>query len=145
VLSNHHPDDPLLRLASEVRLTAQQLSRRVRFEGTSDVAPHQFSVLIKLRQRSRTPGELADLERVSAPSMTRTVNGLVTAGYVTKSEHPTDGRQKVLTLTASGIELVERVIHDRDSWMLRRLAGLTEADRATLTAAVEILNRVLSQ
>ena len=136
--------DPLLRLANDVRLAAQQLSRRVRFEGTSDVAPHQFSVLVKLLAGPRSPGELADLERVSAPSMTRTVNCLVEAGYVTKSDHPTDGRQRVLTLTDSGREVVRKTMHDRDDWMLRHLEGLSDAERATLADAVVILQRVLA-
>lgn len=140
-----HPDDLLLQLANDVRLAAQQLSRRVRFEGTRVVAPHQFSVLYSLWKRPHTPGELADLERVSAPSMTRTVNCLVEGGYVTKVADPTDGRQRVLTLTDEGRAVVEHTIHDRDDWMLRRLEHLDADDRAVLARAVEILNGVLAQ
>lgn len=137
--------DPQLRLANELRVTAQTLSRRVRFEGTRLVAPHQFSVLVKLWKTPRTPGELADLERVSAPSMTRTVNCLVSEGYVTKVASTTDGRQRVLTLTDTGRELVERTIHDRDDWMLRRLETLSAHERDALARAVIILNKVLDQ
>jgi DNA-binding MarR family transcriptional regulator len=137
--------DPMLRLANDVRMTAQVLSRRIRFENASEIAPHQFSVLIKVSRTPRTPGELAELEQVSAPSMTRTVNGLVESGYLDRLPHPTDGRQRVLTLTDAGRAVVDRTIHERDDWMLRRLTGLSDADRAVLARTVEILNAVLAE
>lgn len=77
--------------------------------------------------------------------MTRTVNCLVDAGYLTRQADPSDGRQRVLTLTDAGAALVEKTIHDRDDWMLRRLEGLTDAERADLARAVEILARVLEK
>ena len=132
-------------LANDLRIAAQRLARRVRFEGTSEVAPHQFSVLVKLRQRPYTPGELAQDERVSAPSMTRTVNCLVAAGYVDRVADPADGRQRLLTLTRTGLALIEKTIHDRDDWMSRRLAGLSDAERAVLAESVEILKKVLAE
>lgn len=138
-------NDHLLRLANEVRLTAQLLSRRIRFEGASELPPHQFTVLVKVWKSPRTPGELAELERVSAPSMTRTVNALVDAGLIARAQHETDGRLRVLTITDAGVAVVERTIADRDDWMLRRLDNLSDADRATLADAVDILNRVLAE
>ena len=140
-----YSNDALLQLASDVRMTSQLLSRRIRFESASEVAPHQFSVLVKVWKQPRTPGELAELERVSPPSMTRTVNCLVDAGYLTRQADPSDGRQRVLTLTDAGAALVEKTIHDRVVWMLRRLEGLTDAERADLARAVEILARVLEK
>ena len=140
-----YSNDALLELASDVRMTSQLLSRRIRFESASEVAPHPFSVLVKVWKQPRTPGELAELERVSPPSMTRTVNCLVDAGYLTRQADPSDGRQRVLTLTDAGAALVEKTIHDRDDWMLRRLEGLTDAERADLARAVEILARVLEK
>ena len=140
-----YSNDSLLQLASDVRMTAQLLSRRIRFESASEVPPHQFSVLVKVWKQPRTPGELAELERVSPPSMTRTVNCLVDAGFLAREPDPTDGRQRVLTLTDAGAALVEQTIHDRDDWMLRRLEGLSDAERSDLARAVEILARVLEQ
>lgn len=137
--------DPLLKLANDVRITAQTLSRRIRFENASEVAPHQFSVLAKVMTAPRTPGELAELEKVSAPSMTRTVNALVDAGYLARTPHPTDGRQRILTLTTEGRALIDRTVSDRDDWMIRRLQGLSDAEQATLREAVEILAEVLSE
>lgn len=140
------PDtEELLGLANDVRMVCQQISRRVRFEGNPEVAPHQFSVLVKLRGRPWTPGELAEVERVSPPSMTRTVNCLVDEGFVEKYGNPADGRQKLLRLTPAGVELVERTITARDTWMMQRLSELSSGDRATLQQAVAVLQGVLAR
>ena len=42
-------DTDLLTLANDLRVACQRVARRVRFESSSDVAPHQFSVLVALR------------------------------------------------------------------------------------------------
>lgn len=137
--------EELLGLANDVRMVCQQISRRVRFEGNPEVAPHQFSVLVKLRAQPWTPGELAEVERVSPPSMTRTVNCLVDEGFVEKYGNPADGRQKLLRLTPAGSELVERTITARDTWMMQRLSELSAEDRATLQQAVSVLQGVLTR
>ena len=64
-------------LANDLRIACQRVSRRVRFESTDELAPHLVSALSHLRKGARTPGELAELERVAPPSMTRTVNCLI--------------------------------------------------------------------
>ncbi len=130
-------------LANAVRTTCQQVSRRVRFEANPELAPHHAGVLFKLLDGSRTPSELADLERVAAPSMTRTVNCLVERGLVSLSGNPNDGRSKLVSLTAAGQDALEQTVRARDDWMMQRLAGLSEADQEVLRAATEVLNRVL--
>ena len=130
-------------LANAVRTTCQQVSRRVRFEANPELAPHHAGVLFKLLDGSRTPSELADLERVAAPSMTRTVNCLVERGLVSLSGNPNDGRSKLVSLTDAGQDALEQTVRARDDWMMQRLAGLSEADQEVLRAATEVLNRVL--
>ena len=57
------------------------------------------SVLGRLSDGPKTPGEVADLERISAPSLTRTANCLAGKGLISRDENPSDGRSKVLALT----------------------------------------------
>ena len=40
----------LAELANDLRLACQLISRRVRFESTSDIPPHQISVLFAVRR-----------------------------------------------------------------------------------------------
>ena len=129
-------------LTTDLRLACMRISRRVRFESTAEVAPHQYSVLIRLDEQPRTPRELADIERVSPPSMTRTVNSLVELGLVQKAEHPTDGRQVVVTLTDAGKAEVVETRRRRDAWLTERLKGMTKEERQLLADAAELLRRI---
>ncbi|MBD3783136.1 MAG: MarR family transcriptional regulator [Micrococcales bacterium] len=133
------------RLTSDLRVVCMRISRRVRFESTTDVAPHQFSVLIRLEDGPRTPKELADIERVSAPSMSRTVTGLVERGYVDRADDPTDGRQVILSLTAEGRRTVRETRRRRDQWLATRLERLTDDERALLADAAALLERVSAE
>jgi len=136
--------DSLIALAADLRIACQRVSRRVRFE-SGDLAPHLVSAMANLRHGPVTPGELAEVERISAPSMTRTVNCLVDRGLVAREDHPSDGRCKVLTLTASGHDVLDEVTRARNDWMVHQLEGLSVAERLLLREAADLLNRVVAQ
>lgn len=132
-------------LAGELRLACMRISRRVRFESTDLVAPHQFSVLCRLEDTPRTPGELAEIERVSAPSMTRTVGGLVDRGLVERTADPEDRRQVILSLTREGTTLLKEIRRRRDAWMSVRVSHLSAEEQEVLQRAAAILTRVASE
>lgn len=136
--------DPLLTLASDVRIACQHVSRRVRYDNCHEIPPHHFSVLAKLAMGiADTAGELARIEEVSAPSMTRTVNGLVDAGLVARTPDPDDGRRHLLTLTPDGEAMIDRTRASRDDWMVRRLQGLSADELRLLRQATDILQKVI--
>ena len=122
-----------------------RISRRVRFESTQIVAPHQLSVMARLDDRALTPRELAGIERVSPPSMTRTVAALVERGLVTRQDDPLDGRQVFISLTPEGLLLLRETRRRRDAWMASRLKGITTEEREVLVKATAILTRVASE
>lgn len=132
-------------LASELRLACMRISRRVRFESDLEVAPHQFSVLCRLEDAPRTPGELAEIERVSAPSMTRTVAGLAERGLVERTADPSDGRQVILSLAPEAQQLLKRIRRKRDQWMTVRVKSLAPEEQEILRQASAILSRVASE
>lgn len=135
-------EDELTSLASDLRLACQQISRRVRYEGTLAIAPHKFSVLARLGHGPLTPGELAEIERVTAPSMTKTINHLAEAGLVERRPHPDDGRQVLISRTPAGDDLFDRVAGQRDTWMSGQLSELSDAERAELRRVLPVLNKV---
>lgn len=137
------PDAEVARLAHDLRTACMRVSRRVRFESSDAVAPHQFSVLARLDDSPRTVGELAVIERVSAPSMSKTVAALSDAGLVRRSEDPHDGRLVRLSLTDEGAAVLARVRAERDAWMTARLEDLDAGDRALLRRATDLLNQVV--
>lgn len=133
-----------LTLAAELRVTLGRAVRRIKAErGEAGLSDPQFNVLaILLREGPTSPGRLAEHERIAAPAMTRTVGCLADAGLVRKQEHPTDGRQVVVSLTAQGEAEVAETRRRRDAWLAARLSGLGQDERATLTAAADILRRI---
>lgn len=135
----------LSQLANEVRLVCQRISRRVRFESTHEVAPHQFSVLSRLSNGEQTPTQLAEHERVSTPSMTRTINCLQERGLVERRPHPTDGRQVVVSLSETGRALIASTLAERDTWMAERLEALSAEDLDVVRRAVKILEEVAAK
>ena len=92
------------------------------------------------RNGELTVGDLAALERVQPPSMTRTVNCLEDGGYVDRRAHETDGRQVVVSLTDHGRDIVRADRARRDAWLARRLGELTPEQRAVLRQAAPILD-----
>ena len=143
--SSSQASTPLGTLANEVRLACMRISRRVRFESTDVIAPHQFSVMARLEDAPRTSRELAGIERVSAPSMSRTVAGLVERGFVLRQADPTDGRQVILSLTPEGLAVLKDSRRRRDQWMAVRLKNLPAHEREILARAAEILSRVAGE
>ncbi|ROS21751.1 MarR family winged helix-turn-helix transcriptional regulator [Cellulomonas sp. PhB150] len=135
---------PTPSLASELRVAVGRASRRIRAErGEAGLPDNQFSVLLWIEKRGPlTPGQLAELERIQPPSMTRTVNCLAEDGLVSKAAHPTDGRAVVVSLTAAGKAEITETRRRRDTWLAVRLENLTADEQAHLAAATEILRRL---
>jgi DNA-binding MarR family transcriptional regulator len=122
-----------------------RISRRVRLESTHVVAPHQFSVLCRLKEAPRTPSELAEVEKVSGPSMTRTVSALVERGLVARTDDPADRRQVILSLTRDATTLLRDIRRKRDAWMSVRVSHLTPEEQDILRQASAILTRVANE
>jgi len=132
-------------LTSDLRIACMVIARRVRFESTSEVAPHQYSVLLRLKDGPRTPREVADIERVSAPSMSRTVASRVELGLVERSDDPDDGRQVILSLTDAGRQVIRETRRRRDQWLAVRLEKLDDAEQALLREATALLEKVAAE
>ena len=136
-------------LATALRISVSRLARRLRVERTAQGTPEselsdtQFAALSALERHSAmTPGELAEHEKVQPPSMTRVIAVLEERSLVVRSPHPTDRRQVILTVTGEGRAVVQRVRRRKDAWLAQRLAELTTEERATLRAAVPILEKL---
>ncbi|HRC40396.1 MarR family winged helix-turn-helix transcriptional regulator [Nostocoides sp.] len=139
------PATDVAELATTLRLACMRISRRVRFESADAIAPHHFSVLVHLEKAPRTPGELASVERVSAPSMTRTLRGLVELGYAVRSADASDRRCVQITITPLGRQVVSATRESRNEWMAARVAKLSAAQQRLLQDASAILDRLAAQ
>lgn len=124
-------------LASSLRISVMRLARRLRLERSGDDRTlNQLAVLGTLDRRGpQSVGQLAALEKVKPPSMTRTVACLEQAGLVTRRPHDRDGRQVVVDLTPAARQVLADDRRRRDVWLAQRL-GVLEPDE------LELLQRV---
>lgn len=131
-------------LAADLRVAIGRSSRRIRAERSDlDLSDTQLSVLFLLdRDGPATPGDLAAHEHVQPPSMTRVVNCLADRGLVTRSDHPDDRRQVLVTITDAGRQEIRETRRRRDAWLSGVLAGLSPDERAVLASATSILRRI---
>ena len=132
-----------------MRISISRLARRLRVErlglgGTETaLSDIQLAALAALeRHQAMTPGELAEHEKVQPPSMTRVIAVLEERNLVQRAAHPTDRRQVVLTVTAEGRALVNRVRRRREAWLAQRLQELTPEEVAILRQAAPILEKL---
>ena len=131
-------------LSSTLRIGVMRLARRLRNERADySLSLNQLAVLATLdRHGPLTPRELAAHEKVQPPSMTRILAVLEQRGLVSRTPHPSDGRQVLMANTGEAGALLREDRRRRDVWLSRRLAELTAAERATLRDAARILDRI---
>ena len=141
------PTSTVPSLAADLRVALGRANRRVRAErGSAGLSDPQFSVLALLtRNGSMTPGQLAEADRVQPPTMTRTVSCLADLGLVVKAEHPSDGRQVVVSLTDRGQAEVRETRRRRDVWLTAQLTAMTPDERDVLARAAVLLRRIAAQ
>jgi len=131
-------------LASTLRLSVMRLSRRLRLERSGDDRTlNQLAVLGTLDRRGPlSVGELAGLEKVRPPSMTRTVACLEEAGLVSRRPHERDGRQVVVELTSAARQVLDDDRRRRDAWLAQRLGVLAHDELELLRQVAPLLERL---
>src|SRR3954469_2104111 len=124
-------------LAVALREAITRLNRRVRqARPVGDLTFSQLSALTSLQLAGAlTPRELADVERVQPPTMTKIVGKLEDRGLVARTPHPTDGRQVILAPTEQGRAMYAQFERARNEWLADQLATLDDEDRAVLLRA----------
>jgi DNA-binding MarR family transcriptional regulator len=138
------PDD-VADLARSLRISLGLLVRRLRALPTDDrLSMPERSALSRLdREGPATAAALAQSEQISPQSMGATLAGLAARGLVLRRPDPDDGRKAILSVSRAGM----KVLADRRSARSQQLAAaltaeLTAAERATLAAAVPLLDRL---
>jgi DNA-binding MarR family transcriptional regulator len=88
---------------------------------------------------------VADALGLEASTVTRLVDRLAAAGYVTRGVDPTNRSAVTLELTKAGRQLVRRVVAWRQRELERMLASLDPADRQSLTGGLAQLVAVAGE
>ena len=123
-----------------------RLSRRLRNQrvNTAVTLTHLAALSPLQRHGPMSPGELAGHEWVQPPSMTRVVVALEAMDLVTRTPHPTDGRQVVIELTPAAEELLSAEARAREAWLTGHLEDLSPEERTVLRDAAVIMDTLAS-
>jgi DNA-binding MarR family transcriptional regulator len=136
--------DALNRLSSHINRTASPDMFRVL--GEVGLSFTQMKALFLLQEADElTVKDLAARLSMSFPAMSRSVDGLVQRGFVTRREHDTDRRSKQIALLPAGRDVLSRVTAAREAAIVAFAADLPDAERTALYAALlPIAERITS-
>lgn len=98
---------------------------------------------IEDRSEGTRISELAALDHCSQPTMTTLVRRLEESGLVARTPDPDDARAVRIRITGKGASTLAKVRADRAAVIEPRIRNLSDADRATLSAAVGALHRLV--
>lgn len=132
---------------SALRLAVLRLSRRLRQEttGAGEITPSQMSALVVLAQHGElTLGELASIERIAPPSMTRIASRLEEQGLLERRPDTSDRRVARVAISPTGLELLRLSRERGDAFVTSRLACLSDEEQDLLSRAVPLLERLAS-
>jgi DNA-binding MarR family transcriptional regulator len=133
-------------LASDLSVSVVRLARHLR--GRRQGAPvslTQLSAMSILRTEGpMSPGQMAAMERVQPPSMTRVIASLVDLGYINRDPHPTDGRQVVVSLSPAGEAILEDETHAREAWLRNQLSMLDEESINAVQIAIVAFDKMVA-
>jgi DNA-binding MarR family transcriptional regulator len=133
-------------LAAEFRVVLGKLKRRLReHTNKGDLSLSQMAVLGYLdREGPSTVTALARAEGVRPQSMGATVAALEEAGLVSGAPHPADGRQIMLSLTATAREWIKASRAAREDWLSQAIRShLSPAEQEDLAKAAALLRRLV--
>jgi DNA-binding MarR family transcriptional regulator len=132
-------------IANQLRPVLLKLNRELRREIHSlGVTGGQVALLVQIKYH---PGigirELARLERVSVPGMSKFAARLEDAGLVERAPVAGDQRRVGLTLTADRHKVLRSVKSKRTAWLSARLRQLEPEQLEAIDAAIEPLAHLL--
>jgi DNA-binding MarR family transcriptional regulator len=139
-------DTSLTDSAARLRLAIVRTARRLRQEAATEASgltPTSTAALATIdRFGPLTPSELAEIERVKRPTVTRTLGCLEREGLVERTADPADGRSSLVSVNAAGRERLRRLRGRKNAYLARRMRDLSADEVETLERAAEILERM---
>ena len=133
-------------VAGRLRIAVNRLQRRLRQESLGGLSPAQASALGSVsRHGNPTLGELAAIEQVQPPTMTRIVASLAEAGMVTRVADANDRRSARVRITPAGERALERMRTRKNAFLLRRLGELGPDEQRHAAELVALLEHLLEE
>ena len=137
---------PLSERAVHLRTAIVRMARRLRQEAAAEntgLTPTSVAALATIeRHGPLTPSEIAEIERVKRPTITRTLGCLEGEGLIDRAPDPADGRSALVRVNGAGRERLRRLRGRKNAYLARRMRDLSAEEVETLERAAEILERM---
>ncbi|MEV4707224.1 MarR family transcriptional regulator [Actinoplanes sp. NPDC049316] len=139
------------RLIADIMHAQQQLQHLFAYDRSdplfsSQLTMPQLKIMLLLHRLGDTSGrELAGLLGVSLATLSGMVDRLVTHDLVTRAEDPHDRRVRRIRLSATGTEMISRIITAGTEKQTRLLRKLTDAELQTVRDAMQAMVRVATE
>ncbi len=121
-----------------IPLTMRTVGAAMRRVG-HDLFPGHMRVLGMCSKRAWKLRELAEAQGVSSPTMSRTVDVLVTRGWLTRTPSEQDRREVQIALTPNGQEVLEEARLKVQANVAAVLVRLTQEELETVLAGLIIM------
>jgi DNA-binding MarR family transcriptional regulator len=134
--------DTLAREILEVVPSVMRLIRtEMRSQRSADLALPQFRALMHIHRYPGAPLQaVAHHLGLTAPTVSKMVDGLVFDGLVRREPSPTDRRQITLNLTDQGRAILEQSHQATQNCLAEVLARLTAQETETVMQAMKLLH-----
>lgn len=132
-------------VASELVIRTALLTRLVVRQAGGRISRTEAGVLRSLSQGSRRITELAELEGLAQPSVTLMVRRLEEAGLVARGRDSEDGRVVMVSLTASGVEVLEDFRAHARVVLREYLTEMSDVQVDALVSAVDSLQELIDR
>src|SRR4051794_11345237 len=109
-----------------VVLLSDDMTRALARDGLTSSRAHLIWELVQ--RGPSTQRALADAMGLSARTVTGLTDGLVETGFVTREKHPNDRRAALVTLTAHGRAIAERLQHEQRTFAHDLFAGMPRVE-----------------
>jgi DNA-binding MarR family transcriptional regulator len=139
-------DSQISDTAVTLRTAIMRTERRLRQEAGAEIGDLTATSTATLASIARfgpvTPSELAEIERVKRPTMTRTLGSLERQGLIERAPDPADGRSSLVAINEAGRERLTRLRRRKSAYLARRMRELDPEDVDTLARAAELLEEM---
>ena len=112
------------------------------FAKSTGLSMPQISILMQLHHKGPCGmSQVSDRFDITAAAASQLVDKLFQAGYLERTEDPTDRRAKLLTLSAKGEELIQQGTEERYRWMDDLTSKLSREEQLKVVEALDILTK----
>lgn len=132
--------------AARLRRSVTRMNRRLRQSSLGGISPAQASMLATIEKLSSPSlGELAAVEQIQPPSVTRIVRNLELAGLIELAVDATDRRCTRAKLTNRGRHEVSAIRQRKTEFLETKLRALPASEQARAVELVDLLEHILDE